>query len=241
MRLRNLAIVPARGGSKRLHKKNIKLLDNKPLVQHTLEAVVNSGVFDTVILSSDDEDILKVADAVEGVTPELRSAELAKDTTKVLELIVKIANREGYAEKYDTIAYFLPTCPFRLAKHIKEGYELLDETVDGVVSITNMEDPIQLSLGRDETTKIINPEAILAPSPLVTGQTRSQDFVTYYRPNGGFYAAWVKSARKNENFFKGNVRGYYMDRIHSVDIDTDLDFKWAQFLIDNGFFSFQEA
>lgn len=238
MRYKNLAVVPARGGSKRLEKKNIKLLDGKPLVQHTLEAVVKSGVFETVILSSDDEEILRVADKVEGVTPELRNPALAKDTTKVLELIVQIAERDGYDEQYDSLAYFLPTCPFRKAEHIRAGYELMSPDVDGVVSITTMEDPIQLSLSRDEDTHIIDPEAILSPSPLVTGQTRSQDFKTYYRPNGGFYASWIKSIRKNKNFFKGNVKGYLMDRLHSVDIDTDLDFKWAQYLIENGYFKF---
>lgn len=234
---KHLAIVPARGGSKRLLKKNLRLLGEKPLVQHTLEAVADSKLFDTIILSSDDDEILKVADTVAGTVPEKRNAELAKDTTKVLELIVQIAEREHY-EKFDSIAYFLPTCPFRQARHITEAYELLEEGTDSVVGITPMKSPIQLSLGMDDETKIINPEAILSPSPLVTGQTRSQDFQTYYQPNGSFYISRIPNIRARKSFFTGCVKGYVMDNIHSIDIDTEMDMRYAEFLIENGYFQF---
>ncbi len=236
---KRIGIVPARGGSKRLLKKNLQLLDGKPLVQHTLEAVVGSGVFDKVILSSDDDEILAVAKNVPGATPEKRESNLAQDTTKVLQLIVEIAERPGYDQLYDSLAFFLPTCPFRRPVHIREAYELLTKDVDSVVSITKMEDPIQLSLTMNAETKLLNPEAVLSPSPLITGETRSQDFVPYFRPNGGFYISWINNIRKNKNFFKGNVKGYLMDRIHSVDIDNEMDMKYAQFLIDNGQFSFK--
>lgn len=238
--MNHLAIIPARGGSKRLVKKNLQLLDGKPLVQHTLEAVIAAGIFKTVILSSDDDDILGVAKNVQDVIQEKRSEELARDTTKVLELIVKIAERESYEVEYDTIGFFLPTCPFRRPTHIKEAYSLLNEQIDSVVGITKMEDPLQLSLGYNEESKLIDPEAILSPSPLITGETRSQDFKNYYRPNGSFYISWIHSIRKHKNFFKGNVKGYLIDRLHSVDIDTEMDIKYAQFLIENGYFNFQE-
>lgn len=239
--MNHLAVIPARGGSKRLVKKNLRLLGGKPLVQHTLEAVAQSGVFKTIILSSDDDDILAVAENVEGVIPEKRPANLSQDTTKVLELIVQIAEREGYEKQYDSLAFFLPTCPFRNAHHIREAYQLLTEGVDSVVSITKMEDPVQLSVGLDEETKFINPEAILSPSPLITGNTRSQDFVPYYRPNGGFYISRIENIRTQKNFFKGKVKGYYMDRLHSVDVDTEMDLNYAQFLIDQGAFQTEKV
>ncbi|VXD10673.1 cytidylyltransferase domain-containing protein [Marinoscillum sp. 108] len=228
--MKNLAIIPARGGSKRLLKKNLRLLNGKPLVQYTLEAVVDSGVFDTVILSSDDDDILGIAGNVKGVTPQKREAEMATDKRKVIDLIKDIAERDEVKNTFDTIGLFLPTCPFRTARHIKEGFALLTREDYSVVSITDMSDPVQLTLSMNDEN-LINPEAVLSPSPLVTGQTRSQDFEKIYRVNGGFYIAWLDKFRQKANFFDGRVKGYYIDKLHSVDIDYELDFEWAEYLL----------
>lgn len=230
--MKNLAIVPARGGSKRLPQKNKKELCGKPLIHYTLEAVTHSGVFDDVLLSSDDPEILELGAKVSGVTPEKREAQYATDTSKVIELIRAIAQRPDVKGQYDCIGLFLPTCPFRTAQHIKEGFALLTREDFSVVSITEMADPVQLSLSLGED-KVINPEALLQPSPLVTGNTRSQDFDTYYRVNGGFYIAWLDKFLEKENFFQGQVKGYVMDRLHSVDIDHPIDFEWAKLLINN--------
>lgn len=234
--MKNLAIVPARGGSKRLPGKNKAILGGKPLVQHTLDAVLNSGVFDTVILSSDDQDILDIGASIEGVTPEKRDASLAGDKVKVIDLIKQIADRPGYAEQYAKIGLFLPTCPFRTAKHISEGYKLLSEDDFSVVSVCEMGDPVQLTLTIDEE-QVMNPEALLSPSPLVTGHTRSQDFQTYYRVNGGFYIAWLEKFRQVDNFFQGRVKAYVMERINSADIDNQIDMDWASHLLEHNHIS----
>lgn len=230
--MKKLAIVPARGGSKRLPRKNIKELNGFPLIHYTLRAVLDSGHFNEVILSSDDEEILEIGAELKGVTPEKRSAELAGDKVKVIDLIKAIADRPGYTEEYDIIGLFLPTCPFRTATHIKEGMTLLQEDDFSVVSVTTMEDPVQLSLTIGDDN-VMNPEALLSPSPLVTGNTRSQDMETYYRVNGGFYIAWLKKFKEKENFFQGKVKAYKMERLYSIDIDYELDFEWAEFLIKN--------
>lgn len=230
--MKNLAIVPARGGSKRLPGKNIKKLNDIPLIHYTLKAILNSEKFDTIILSSDDENILKIGGQLDGITLEKRDPELAGDTIKVIDLLKKIASRPGYEEMFDTIGLFLPTCPFRTSRHIKEGMELLTQDDFSVVSVTTMEDPVQLSLTIDENN-VMNPEALLSPSPLVTGNTRSQDYETYYRVNGGFYIAWLEKFKEKKNFFQGQVKAYKMDRLYSTDIDYELDFEWAEFLIRN--------
>lgn len=233
----NIAIIPARGGSKRFEKKNIQLLNGKPLVQYTLEAVSNSGSFETIILSSDDDDILAIAENVKGITPEKRDPDLAGDKVKVIDLVKQIAKREGYSEKYDLIGLFLPTCPFRTSKHINEGINMLKREDFSVVSATEMKDPIQLSITINNNN-IINPEAVLSPSPLVTGETRSQDFETMYRVNGGFYISWIDQFINKGNFFQGQVKGYIMDQLSSVDIDYQLDFEWAEYLLKNGHIKF---
>lgn len=231
--MKGIAIVPARGGSKRLPKKNLKVLGGKPLVQHTLDAALDSGIFTDIILTSDDEDILDIGRGIEGVTPEKRDPAHAKDTAKALDLVVSMALRPEINQTYDFIALLLPTCPFRDAEDIKSGYDLMDQEVDGVVCISEMSDPIQLTVGLNDEDKIINPNVILDPSPLITGNTRSQDFQKYFRANGGFYMSWMNRFLINQNFFKGNVRGHVMDQRKMVDIDYESDFKLAEFILQN--------
>ncbi len=229
----NIAIVPARGGSKRLKRKNLRLLNGKPLVQYTLEAVSKSGQFEKIILSSDDEDILAVAREVNNITPERRDDRFSGDTVKVIDLVQSIAHREDVRNTYSRIGLFLPTCPFRTAEDIRGGIKLLEEDDFSVVSIKEMEEPVQLTmtLGDDE---VIDPEAILNPSPLVTGNTRSQDFQKIFRVNGGFYIAWLKKFHEKENFFQGRVKGYVMKSEYSVDIDYEINFQWAEYLLRSG-------
>jgi len=233
---KGIAIIPARKGSKRLPNKNLLNLGGKPLVQYTLEAVVGSECFEEVLLSSDSEEILAIGEFVQGVTPDKREDALAGDKVKVIDLVQSIAHRPGYREQYERIGLFLPTCPFRTAKQIKDGLELLTTDDFSVVSVKKFDDPVQLSctIGPDN---IMNPEAILKPSPLVTGETRSQDFETIYKVNGGFYIAWLDKFFENDNFFHGRVKAYLMDSLHSVDIDYKVDLEWAEFLLANHYIS----
>ena len=231
--MKGLAIVPARGGSKRLPRKNLKMLGGKPLVQHTLDAALDSNIFSKIILTSDDEEILEIGRGIEGITAEKRNPEHAKDTAKALDLVLSIVSREEIQNEFDFVALLLPTCPFRDAKDISDGFKLLTTDFDSVVCITEMGDPIQLSVGLDEDSKQIDPNAILNPSPLITGNTRSQDFQKYYRANGGFYMSWTKSLLKNKNYFKGKVKGHAMDSRKMIDIDYESDFKLAEFIYNN--------
>jgi len=231
--MKSLAIVPARGGSKRLPYKNIRPINEKPLVEYTIEAVIKSQCFQKLIFSSEDENILSIGkkySAMIDIDIEKREPHLATDTSTVLELVCEISSRPILSKQFDVIVLLLPTCPFREAKDIQEGFRLLSKKVDGVVSLTNFEFPPQLSLNINEKGLI---DPVFSPSPLITGQTRSQDQKTIYRPNGGFYMQWWKSFEKNQNFFKGTVMGYVMPRFSSVDIDDEIDLKYAQFLIDN--------
>ena len=229
--MKRLAIIPARGGSKRLPNKNKLLLGGIPLIVHTINAVASSGCFEKIIFSSDDDQLLQFASKNKEISLERREASLATDTVKVIDLVKQIAGRKVY-DDYDQVGLFLPTCPFRNATHIKEGVELLDREDFSVVSICEMNDPLQLSLTINSETKVINPESVLSPSPLVTGKTRSQDFSKFYRVNGGFYISWLKKFRKKENFFQGQVKGYLMSTLESVDIDHDYDLDYANMLLE---------
>ena len=226
---RALAIVPARGGSKRLPRKNVRNLCGKPLVAYTLEAALESKQFNKIMLNSDDAEILSIAKKYPGVEIEERPSRLAQDTTKVLELICELADRDDIQKDFDVIALLLPTCPFRRAIHIQEGMEQLTQDIDSIVSVTSYEFPPQLGIYKDEKTGILTP--VFDPCPLITGDTRSQDQKPIFRPNGGFYISWITKLIKNRNYFKGNVKGYPMDRVSSVDLDEISDFEYAEFLL----------
>jgi len=237
--MKRLALIPARGGSKRLPRKNLLSLGGKPLFEHTINAVVDSGCFETILFSSDDDDMLEIASQKKEVLVEKRIQTLATDTVKVIDLVKEITNKPDYDE-FDQIGLFLPTCPFRTAKHISDGIKLLSKDDFSVVSVCEMNDPLQLSLSLDSETKIINPDAVLSPSPLVTGSTRSQDFKKYYRVNGGFYIAWMSQFRKKENFFQGQVKGYIMDKVNSIDIDHAYDLDYANMLLEKKYITFNK-
>lgn len=229
--MNNLAIIPARGGSKRLPRKNLLPVGGKPLIDYTLRAVVDSQYFNKIIFSSDDEEMLEYATKFREISAEKRESRLAGDKVKVIDLVKEIAARTEF-DDYDQVGLFLPTCPFRKAQHVREATQLLEASDLSVVSVCPMIDPLQLSLTIDENSNIINPHAILNPSPLVTGQTRSQDFKTYYRVNGGLYIAWLDQFRAKENFFQGQVKGYVMSELESIDIDYKHDLDIANLLLE---------
>lgn len=226
--MKALGIVPARGGSKRLPGKNTRFLGDKPLVCHTLDAAVESNCFDKIILSSDDKTILSFASDYENVDGVRRSDDLSRDRSTALEVVLSIVAREEVHKNYDVVGLLLPTAPFRRPEHIRDGFDLLDDSVDGVISLTQYEFPPQLSVYLKRG--IIEP--VFEPCPLITGNTRSQDQEVIYRPNGAFYIQWIKKFLINKNFWKGKVRGYVMNRIDSVDIDDSTDLAYAQFLLD---------
>lgn len=228
MKNKSLAIIPARGGSKRLPRKNLRKLQGIPLVAHTLNAVEESGCFDKVLLSSDSPEILDIASGYKTIDLHHRPKELSGDFVTALTLVNSIVALPEIHKEYDIVTLLLPTAPFRTAEHIQHGMELLTEEVDGVVSLTSFEFPPQLSVYMEGG--IIKP--VFTPCPLITGDTRSQDQAPIYRPNGAFYIQWMTKFLENQNFWKGTVAGYYMERADSADIDTELDLEYAEFMME---------
>lgn len=224
-RKKNLAIIPARGGSKRLPNKNLSLLGGKPLVSHTIEAAINSDNVTDVLVSSDSEKILDVASKYKGVIGHKREQHLSTDTSTALELVEYIFLN---SKKYDFITLMLPTCPFRTSAHLDDGFGRIEEDDDGVVSLTTVDFPIALIV--DIEKQYINLDE---NSALITGNTRSQNHKVKYRPSGGFYISRWDSFNQYRNFWKGNVKYYIMDILDSVDIDTFEDLKYANLIYKN--------
>lgn len=225
---RALAVIPARGGSKRVPRKNLQQLGGKPLVAHAIEAALDAGCFSDILLSSDDEEVRAVGASYQGVSAEDRAAEMASDTATVFSFIAALVARADLARRYDVIALLLPTAPFRRGEHVRAGFKLLEPGVDAVVSVAPYDFPPQFGVFLDTETNAIRP--FVEPSPLHTGRTRSQDQQRIYHPNGAFYFAWWASYARNRSFYLGKVRGCPMTRADSVDIDDAEDLAYAQFL-----------
>lgn len=221
--MKKVAVIPARGGSTRFKNKNIALLDGKPLICWSVEAVLNSGEFDDVYVSTDSD---KIFDAVKhlNVKRHIRPEQHATTKATVLNAMVDMMSN---IPKYDVFAYFLPTCPFIKPEFIKAGVNMLDKNTDSVVSVSYYDDPIQLACikrGNDIIPIFDN---------LTSGLTNSKFIQKYVKPNGGFYISHWDNLLENKNFFKGNVKGVEIPSELLVDIDYEYDLKKAEFMVQN--------
>jgi len=214
-----LAIIPARGGSKRLPRKNVLDLAGKPLIAWTIEAALKSKYIDKVLVSSDDDEILAISRDYHANTLE-RPEYLASDTATTFDA-VKHAIEQN--EQYDYIILLQATSPLRNSKHINEAIELLmEKEADAVISVCEMDhsplwsntlptDGNMVGFLRDE---VVN--------------QRSQCLETYYRLNGAVYICETEKLLEEGSFFlKENIFSYEMCRKNSIDIDERIDFKYA--------------
>jgi len=218
-----LTIILARGGSKRLPRKNVLELNGKPLIAYSIEAGLKSKYIDKVIVTSDDEEILNISRKF-GSNSIKRPKELATDEATTVNVIKHVLTEFN---EYDYIVLLQPTSPLRNEKHIDEAIELLEtKKADAVVSVCEMEHsplwsntlPDDLSMRNFLKEEIKN--------------KRSQDLDKYYRVNGTIYICKTdKFLEENTLFLKDNIFAYIMDRKSSVDIDDEIDFKLAEVLI----------
>ncbi len=218
-----LAIIPARGGSKRLPRKNILNLAGKPLIAWTIEAAMQSKYLDTVIVTSDDEEILTISTKL-GTDTVKRPDSLATDTAGTFDVIEHVVKN---LKKYDYIVLLQPTSPLRNTTHIDQAVELLEyKKADAIISVALMEHSPQWSntLPEDGNMSIFINETVK--------NKRSQDLEPYYRLNGAIYICKTTAFLDEKTLFLNkNIFAYKMDSKSSVDIDTAEDFEFANFLM----------
>ena len=223
MNKRFLAIIPARGGSKRLPRKNILDLCGKPLISWSIEAALKSKYISKVVVSSDDEEILNISSNF-GADIIKRPYELANDTATTIDAIKHTIDN---FENYDYIVLLQPTSPLRDEKHIDEAIELLQaKNADAIVSVCEMDhSPLwSNTLPQDGNMNHFLKDEIL--------NKRSQDLEKYYRLNGAIYICKTENLLEEKSFFlKENIFAYVMDRESSIDIDEEIDFKIAEAMI----------
>lgn len=221
-----LAIIPARGGSKRLPKKNILDLCGKPLVSWTIEASIKSKYIDSVVLTSDDDQVLNIGSDF-GVNVIKRPNELAQDDSTTIDVIIHTL--KSIHGSFDYIVLLQPTSPLRKSTQIDEAIELLlNKKADEVISVSLVEHPVQWSNTLSSNLKMDNFIQKIHVS-------RSQDLENFYRLNGAIYVVSVPRIKKEKSLFLSkNCYAFIMDRLSSIDIDEKIDFITAEAIIKKG-------
>lgn len=225
-----LTIIPARGGSKGLPRKNIKNLLGKPLIAYTIEAAKNCSVKSRVIVSTDDEEIAGIAKKFGAEIPCMRPKQLADDSSSTIDCVKHMLKFLKTTENYnpDYIMLLQCTSPLRSKENIEEAYlKLKNSNYDGVVSVCEYDhNPYWASVFDGERLKyfIDNGKKI----------NRRQDLPEVYRINGAIYLVKTEALLRENTFEVNELLGYKMSRNSSIDIDNALDFKIAEFLLKEG-------
>ncbi|MCI6241740.1 MAG: acylneuraminate cytidylyltransferase family protein [Agathobacter sp.] len=221
--MKNIAIITARSGSKGLKDKNIKLLEGKPLLAYSIEAALQTGLFDCVHVSTDSGHYADIARQYGADVPFLRDAELATDTAGTWDVLRAVVNRYlQLGQQFDTVTLLQPTSPLRDAEDIRAAFDIFKEkAADSVISVCEVEHSPKLcnTLGADNS---MNGFVDLCR----VGCRQEMD--TYYRLNGAIYIQKTSLLMEQGNLYGENSYAYVMSQEHSVDIDTELDFLFAE-------------
>lgn len=216
-----LAVIPARGGSKRLPRKNCLLLHGKPLIAYSIEAAKQSSYIDEVVVSTDDEGIAAIARQAGASVPFLRPAELSTDEASSVDVVAHALDYYQLKEKksFDYVVLLQPTSPLRTAAHVDQAFELLiEKKADAVVSVCETE---HSPLWANQLPPDGSMEQFISKD--VLGK-RSQDLPKYYRLNGAIYICDKRRFLQEQTFlFEESIFAYKMQQIDSIDIDTKLD------------------
>tara|TARA_R110000764_G_scaffold231797_3_gene323662 strand:+ start:4944 stop:5657 length:714 start_codon:yes stop_codon:yes gene_type:complete len=222
-----LAVIPARGGSKRIPRKNIKHFCGKPMIAWSIEAAKNSGCFDVIMVSTDDEAIAEVARAHGATVPFMRPASLADDYTGTIPVIrhaIQWFVEQGQAPDYVCCVY--ATAPFLLPKYLQDGMAAFaerDPQVDYAFSVTSYPFPIQRAIRVTEAgrVKMFNAEHF---------NTRSQDLEEAFHDAGQFYWGRAEAWSKGSMIFGPDSTPVILPRYRVQDIDTPEDWFRAELM-----------
>ena len=222
-KMKNLAIITARSGSKGLPDKNIKELCGKPLLAYSVEAALQSGMFETVHVSTDSEKYAEIAREAGADVPFLRDELTSSDTAGSWDVVREVLEKyRALGQEFDTVTLLQPTSPLRTAQDIRDGYELFyEKQALSVVAVCEMEHSPLWSNTLPENH-------CLAGFLSKAENIQRQQLDTYYRINGALYIADVKTVIKKENLYGEKSFALLMPQERSIDIDTELDFLIAQ-------------
>ncbi|OPZ78704.1 MAG: CMP-N,N'-diacetyllegionaminic acid synthase [Alphaproteobacteria bacterium ADurb.Bin438] len=218
--MKNIAIIPARGGSKRIPRKNIKEFFGKPMVGYAIETAFKSGVFDEVMVSTDDKEIADIALKFGAKVPFLRSIEASSDfatTFDVLKEVVLKYKEQG--KEFESLCSIYPCVPFLKPETLKQAYKEF-QGFDGLLPVCAYNHPIERALKiENQILKYNQPEYRL---------TRTQDLEKKYHDVGMFCFANIKVMLKEEKLVVDKIKAFVMDDKECQDIDNEQDFELAE-------------
>ena len=217
-----LAVITARGGSKRIPRKNIKLFCGKPIIEYSIEAALDSGVFQEVMVSTDDEEIARIAKNAGAMVPFLRSKENSGDMAMTHEVLIEVLRQyQEQGIQFDKVCCIYPTAPFLTAEKLQESMEKLEQAqADGVVPVVRYSFPPQRCFVMEAgLVEYKWPENRLK---------RSQDLDPWYHDCGQFYLMRVEPFLQQKSMVLQKTVPVIMDEIEVQDIDTLEDWRLAE-------------
>lgn len=220
--MKRIAIITARGGSKRIPKKNIKFFLGQPIIKYSIDAALQSGSFDEVMVSTDSTDIAEVAIAYGAKVPFLRSEATSNDHATTSDVLIEVINMyEKTGVKFDSFCCIYPTAPFVTAERLRAAMEKLDSTgAECVLPVTKFSFPILRSLKIENGKAKFNwPEYMM---------TRSQDLPEAFHDCGQFYALNTEKFRVNKKLFTDFTVPLVVPESEVQDIDNEEDWKIAE-------------
>lgn len=216
-----VALIPARGGSKGIPRKNIKNFCSKPLIFWSIKIALESRFIDRVIVSTEDEEIANIAKSFSAEVPFLRPSELARDNTPGIDPVIHALN---LIPEIDDLLLLQPTSPIRNQSDIEGIFRIRDEfNSDSSVSITLASKPHCLHHELNSKNKLI---------PISSSKIKiRQDFANEYVLNGSMYLSTRESILQNKSLITAKTIGYKMSPYYSIDIDTYFDWEIAEFIM----------
>lgn len=220
--MNQLAVITARGGSKRIPRKNIKDFCGKPIMAYSIEAALKSGAFDTVMVSTDDREIAEIAEKYGATVPFFRSEKTSNDFAVTSQVLAEVLEEyESRGQCFDRVCCIYPTAPFITAERLRTAMELLEEKqADSVLPVVRFSFPPQRGVVlEDGFLKFKWPEH---------RNTRSQDLEPFYHDVGQFYCINVESFREQQVLVMERTVPLIMSELEIQDIDTEEDWKLAE-------------
>ena len=222
MSKKRLAIITARGGSKRIPYKNIREFCGRPIIVYSIEAALNSDVFDEVMVSTDDEKIAEIAKEAGAKVPFLRSAETSNDFATTADVILEVlAEYEKQGQNFDSACCIYPTAPFITSDKLKNAVELLEsKAYDSVMPVAEFSFPPLRGLVMDGDKVSYKWEEF--------SLARSQDLDKIYHDVGQFYVIDIEKFKEAKRLVTQNTGAIVIDELEMQDIDNEVDWKLAE-------------
>lgn len=220
--MKKIAIIPARGGSKRIPGKNIKEFCGKPILAYSIEAALQSGIFDKVMVSTDDEKIAEIARQYGAEVPFYRSEQTSNDYATMPEVFLEVFEEyEKRGEKFELGCCVFPTAPFITGEKLKEAMEKLEASdADTLFPVVAFGYPPQRAL-------VIEDDRLVFKYPEYM-DSRSQDLQKHYHDAAQFIMFRIEAFQQNKKFWLGNILPYEISELEVQDIDTPTDWEIAE-------------